>query len=121
MIMINKNIPEYCAKCPMLIVHRGEDFMPTYLCKLEWRKIDGEYICKERAGFCPIKELVECKDCKNHGTIDCPMCEEANCTFNTADDWFCADGVMKNDETRKEETYEFTASCEDGSETYRGT
>ena len=36
--------------------------------------------------------VVRCKDCKNHGTINCPMCEEANCTFNMADDWFCADG-----------------------------
>ena len=38
--------------------------------------------------------VVRCKDCKNHGTMDCPMCEEGNC-FHTADNWFCADGERK--------------------------
>ena len=39
--------------------------------------------------------VVRCKDCKHHGTIDCPMCEEAGCAFNTKDTWFCADGEAK--------------------------
>ena len=37
-------------------------------------------------------ELVRCKDCKHHGTMDCPMCEEANMPFYTADNWYCYDG-----------------------------
>lgn len=41
------------------------------------------------------QELVRCKDCKNHGTMDCPMCEEGNYIFHTADNWFCADGERK--------------------------
>ena len=36
--------------------------------------------------------VVRCKDCKHHGTMDCPMCEEADCPFMTADNWYCADG-----------------------------
>ena len=39
-----------------MVVHSGEDFMPTYLCKLKWRELDHENICKVRAEFCPIKK-----------------------------------------------------------------
>ena len=54
MVRIEMEFPEYCARCPMMVVHRGTDFMPTYLCKLKWRELDHENICKERAKFCPI-------------------------------------------------------------------
>ena len=56
------------------------------------------------------EEIVHCKDCHYRGLEERPiLCQVM------ADDWFCADG------RRKEETYEFKASCEDGSGTYRGT
>ena len=54
MIQIDMEMPEYCARCPLMVVHRGEDFMPTYLCKVLWKQLDHEYICKNRPGFCPI-------------------------------------------------------------------
>ena len=57
MINVDKEMPEYCARCPLMVVFKGTDFMPTFLCKLEWRKLDGEYICKNRADFCPLKEV----------------------------------------------------------------
>lgn len=43
-------------------------------------------------------DLVRCKDCKHHGTMDCPMCEEGNCIFHTADNWYCADGERRTDD-----------------------
>ena len=30
-----------------------------------------------------------CKDCKYHGTFECPLCDEYK--FKTADNWYCAD------------------------------
>ena len=45
-----------------------------------------------------VGEIVRCKDCKHHGTMDCPMCEEGNCIFHTADNWYCADGERRTDD-----------------------
>ena len=91
MIVINMDIPEYCARCPLMVVHRGEDFMPTYFCKYEWKKLEQEYICKKRSDCCPMKELVRCKDCKWHKPY-------GNCDYgNKPDDWFCADGVKRDE------------------------
>ena len=56
MIQIDIEMPAYCARCPLMVVHKGEDFMPTFLCKIGWKELDQEYICKHRAAFCPIKE-----------------------------------------------------------------
>ena len=56
MVRVDMKMPKYCANCPFLVVHKGTDFLPTFLCKAKWRKLEHEYICKERAKFCPITE-----------------------------------------------------------------
>lgn len=42
-------------------------------------------------------ELIRCKDCKHHGSEDCPLFTDA-VEFVTDDDWFCADGQKEDDE-----------------------
>ena len=45
----------------------------------------------------PVRQLVRCKDCKKHGSEDCTLWTDA-VEFETADDWFCADGEWKSGE-----------------------
>ena len=45
-------------------------------------------------------EIVRCKDCKNRGDVcKCPKCEDAYFYIKdtTTDDFFCADGVSKDE------------------------
>lgn len=67
----------------------------------------------------------QCPVCGAVYSPSTPMCY--NCTGKTAT-YVSSTGKTESSRTespavitRKEETYEFTASCEDGSETYRGT
>ena len=41
-------------------------------------------------------QVVRCKNCKKHGSMDCPLWTDA-VEFETADDWFCADGKPKKE------------------------
>lgn len=41
------------------------------------------------------KELVRCNDCKHHGEWSCAVCIDE--LFETAGNWFCADGERKED------------------------
>ncbi|MBP5726637.1 MAG: hypothetical protein J6Y48_06130 [Clostridia bacterium] len=83
MIRIDKEIPKHCAECKLMVVHKETDFYPTFLCKLVWRELDHENVCKKRAEFCQLEDVepaeVEmegggsswwyvCGDC--HGAID---------------------------------------------------
>lgn len=40
--------------------------------------------------------VVRCRDCKHHGSEDCPLFTDA-VEFVTDDDWFCADGEKEDD------------------------
>jgi len=78
--------------------------------KLLKQKETQKFFVDESGKITPLPVVVRCKDCHYRGLEERPiLCQVM------ADDWFCADG------RRKEETYEFKASCEDGSGTYRGT
>ena len=57
MIQIDIEMPEYCARCPLMVVYKEGMFMPVYLCKAKWKELDHEYVCKTRAWFCPIHGL----------------------------------------------------------------
>ena len=46
---------------------------------------------EEIARTAGYKELIRCKNCKKHGSEDCTLWTDA-VEFETADDWFCADG-----------------------------
>ena len=56
MIEIDMKKPEYCAQCPLMIVLKDTLFLPVFMCKIGWKELDHEYICKKRAEFCPIRE-----------------------------------------------------------------
>ena len=96
-MMIDVNPINDCGECVF-----NNDFVYCNLANECTNYRNGEF----DLSFCPLlylekikseqaHEIVRCKDCKNHGTMDCPMCEEGNCIFHTADNWYCADGERK--------------------------
>ena len=67
---------------------------------------DGLCIQGGKPDWCPIKELVRCKDCKNrYDSMLCPIALIADLLHDTrvfqykvGDDWFCADGERRTEE-----------------------
>lgn len=45
----------------------------------------------KRNPYCPIEELIHCKDCKHHINSECEMWDY----ISTADDYWCKDGEKK--------------------------
>lgn len=97
MIQIDLPMPEACDVCPF-----NYDFCwcNAFGNHDEWEKYSDDWnkhVCdrKTRPEYCPLKEIVRCKDCK-HGrqydtnAVDCEYRELA-----TEPDWFCADGKRK--------------------------
>ena len=74
-------LPNYCYECPCY------NHEHCY-CQADKERKYSEY----RPYWCPLKEIVRCKECKYYMTIHC-TCD--GCCIS--DDWFCADGVKKND------------------------
>ena len=66
--------------------------MKTFIIKVDEKKKDihGDMPLVERP-----RELILCKDCKHHGSENCPLFTDA-VEFVTDDDWFCADGERKD-------------------------
>ena len=109
MIAFGMPMPEACDVCPM-----NYDFI---VCKAlndeEWKNYGDDWnekICerKDRPEYCPLKEIVRCKDCKHRPTKPdgyengfdlefpdgkCPcQCDDGWYSWYPPDDWFCADG-----------------------------
>ena len=42
-------------------------------------------------------ELIRCKDCIKRCLSDCPVHLGGSSEYETDDDWFCADGVKKDE------------------------
>lgn len=91
MILIDLPMPEACDVCPF-----NYDFCwcNAFENHDEWEKYSddwNDHVCdrKTRPEYCPLKEVVRCKDCKHRNTIFCFKDEQG---FGTDDDWFCADG-----------------------------
>lgn len=54
-----------------------------------------KYCCEVEPENVPdLVAVTRCKDCKHHGSEDCPLFTDA-VEFITDDDWFCADGEPK--------------------------
>lgn len=55
------------------------------------------HIANDRiADYLKQQGIVRCKDCSRHGDISCPMCTKY--VFETADNWYCADGERREGE-----------------------
>ena len=93
MIQIDLPMPEACDVCPF-----NYDFCwcNAFGNHEEWEKYSDDWnvhVCdrENRPEYCPLKEIVRCKDCKHHDD-DYP-CELHTIDGSAHDNWFCADGV----------------------------
>ena len=99
MLQVDLPMPESCDVCPF-----NYDFC---CCKAindeEWEKVEDDWnwnVCnrEDRPEYCPLKEIVRCKDCKyqycdlKDGRIVCGKTDNGEIHLL---DWFCADGEMK--------------------------
>ena len=101
MILIDLPMPEACDVCPF-----NYDFC---WCNAfgnhdeKWEKYSddwNDHVCdrETRPEYCPLKEIVRCKDCK-HGEpwgvlIGCGTTKGFGITHKP--DWFCADGERRD-------------------------
>ena len=100
MIQIDKPIPEACDVCPF-----NYDFCwcNAFEDRDEWEKYSddwNDHVCdrETRPEYCPLKEIIRCKDCKHHfvagENVRYALCD-LNHNKYQSDDWFCADGEKK--------------------------
>lgn len=83
MMIIDGKIPHWCDCCT---------YADLAGCDVK-QKIEGE--CGiPRPDFCPLRELVRCKNCKhlNPNGIDICKLHDIRPTHLMMDNWFCADG-----------------------------
>lgn len=99
MILIDLPMPEACDVCPF-----NYDFCwcTAFRNNDEWEKHSddwNDHVCdrKTRPEYCPLKEIVMCKDCVNSETSRCPCHSSGDpyIDWDPDDDWFCADGERK--------------------------
>lgn len=61
--------------------------------------IEGMGVVLDRVYDAPTVDAVQvvrCKECAKRGTINCDL---DYCGYRQADDWYCADGERKDDES----------------------
>ena len=100
MIQIDLPMPEACDVCPF-----NYDFC---WCKAfgnndEWEKYSddwNDHVCdrETRPEYCPLKEIVRCKDCKwflPDDTCGNKRLSDQEDIATLWPDWFCADGEQK--------------------------
>ena len=100
MIQIDMQMPESCDVCPF-----NYDFCwcTAFGDYDDWKKYSDDWnenVCERttRPEYCPLKEIVRCKDCKwFHQAFE----NEGRCIKHDNDfhkpDWFCADGRKRDD------------------------
>ena len=100
MLQVDLPIPKACDVCPF-----NYDFCWCQaLSKEEWEKYSDDWndnvVDREtRPEYCPLKEIVMCKDCKHqycmtkNGDVICGHVNHES--EKNSCDWFCADGEMK--------------------------
>lgn len=103
MIQIEMEMPKNCYECPFAM----HSYATLY--GKGTKRIQGNYSCvlthkaittTKRNRFCPLKELVSCKDCKHRPKKDgyfnnvCPCATTGDPYLDWVpeDDWFCPEG-----------------------------
>ena len=92
MIQIDKPMPEGCDVCPLMYDYIQCNALPEG-CEDDDDFNNYEFDWTKRPDWCPLKEIVRCKDCKKHDTYDCNITYLT--TQKTPNDWFCADGERR--------------------------
>ena len=89
MIVIDIPMPKKCAECPC----NGNRLYGN--CQVKGRWLGGEEgssMAENRPEWCPLKEMVTCKNCRHY---DIDFCKKRK--HETAPDYSCTAGERKND------------------------
>ena len=100
MLQVDLPMPKSCDVCPF-----NYDFICcNAISDEEWEKVGDDWnwnVCDrdDRPEYCPLKEIVMCKDCK-YAEVD--MCCSHPSEWNNSEtrnhnnpNWFCADGERR--------------------------
>ena len=98
MILIDLPMPEACDVCPF-----NYDFCwcNAFGDHDEWEKYSNNWndnVCdrETRPEYCPLKEIVRCKDCKNFRPENyVAPCKKVMRSEDADENWFCADGERR--------------------------
>ena len=95
MILIDRPMPKACNVCPCMY-----DYIQcTGLKDNEHESLSACDDYTKRQEWCPLKEVVQCKDCKYYDPQYCGegfgWCTRNGIGHGTHDEWFCADGERK--------------------------
>ena len=93
MILIDMPMPKNCIDCPAC----NEYLMCAIPCNGRgWGENDVKDFSQSRPEWCPMQELVRCKDCKHFEKADNDAFVYCHCNHIhnevPGDNWFCADG-----------------------------
>jgi hypothetical protein len=114
MIQIDMPMPEKCDVCPFNYDFCWCNAFGNYDEKWEKYRDDwNDHVCdrETRPGYCPLKEIVRCKDCKHRpikpkdfengfdlefpdGKCPC-QCDDGWYSWYPPDNWYCADAERK--------------------------
>ena len=89
MITIKMRMPENCNRCPML---PG----PYDMCVLHDGIPAHQTSKTERPEWCPLVEVVRCKDCKHYDSMTESCLNGLDGIFMP--DWFCPEGKRRDDD-----------------------
>lgn len=62
-ILIDMPTPTTCNNCKLF--NSTPNGLYPYSCRVTWKKV--EPFLKSRPNWCPLREMVKCKDCKHWG------------------------------------------------------
>ena len=89
MIVIDIPMPKKCAECPCFddAIYGKCQVKDTWL-----GAEDGAWFSDTRPNWCPLKEIITCKDCARPAKDTC-----YNFRKFDQEKWFCADAERKDD------------------------
>ena len=88
MIVIDIPMPKKCAECPC----NGNRLYGNCQVKGRWLGgKEGSPMAEKRPDWCPLKEMVTCKDCRHY---DIDFCKKRK--HETAPDYSCTAGERKD-------------------------
>ena len=88
MIQIDMQMPKNCIECPAC----NEYLMCAIPCNGRgWGENDVKDFSQSRPEWCPMKEIIGCKNCNNQY-----RCEMSG-GFKDDPNWFCADGERRTE------------------------
>lgn len=100
LLMPNETMPDSCSECPCFRTdeYNGHEASEC-MCKLITFGDNDGWIYHTRPNWCPLVEIVRCKDCKYCKVYDdIPWCDRLTGTFRVKEESFCSYARRRTDD-----------------------